>query len=111
MSGTSSAADGPNVEARAPCYRLRLFVAGDEPNSVQARSVLARVCESHLLGRYELEVVDVFVNYQVALDSRVLMVPTLIVEEPPPPRLIVGSFRDVSELADALGLPAKEGRS
>jgi len=111
MRGTPSAAGGPHVEAQAQRYRLRLFVAGDEPNSVQARSVLSRVCESRVRGRYELEIVDAFVNYQVARDSRVLMVRTLIVEEAPPPRLIVGSFRDVGVLADALGLPAEQGRS
>jgi circadian clock protein KaiB len=111
MTRTRNAAEEPNTEARAPRYRLRLFVAGDEPNSAKARSVLARVCESHLRGRYELEVVDVFEDYQAAIDSHVLMVPTLIVEEPPPTRIVVGSFRDVDVLVDALGLPVAEDLS
>jgi len=100
-----------SADRRRPRYRLRLFVAGDEPNSVRARSVVSRVCESHLRGRCELEVVNVFVDYQAAIDRRVMMVPTLIVEAPPPTKTIIGCFGDEEKLLGALGLPAEGERS
>lgn len=105
------AANGPRADASPPRYRLRLFVAGDEPNSARARNILTRVCEGRLSGRWELEVVDVFTDYQAAIEARVLMVPTLVVEAPPATRIIVGSFRDEEALLDTLALPADEKRS
>ena len=111
MRPTAGAANEPGADGGPPRYRLRLFVAGDEPNSVRARSVISRVCDSRLRGRYELTIVDVFVDYQAAIDWHVLMVPTLIVEAPPPQRTIVGSFRDEETLLGALGLSAAGDRS
>ncbi len=81
-----------------PFYRFRLFVAGDEPNSLQARAALQRLCDEHLRGRYELQVVDVFEDYQAAIDQRVIAVPTLIIESPPPRRVIVGSLKTLETL-------------
>jgi len=111
MKPTAGAANEPSADGGQPRYRLRLFVAGDEPNSVKARSVVSRVCDNHLRGRYELEVVDVFVDHQAAIEARVLMVPTLVVEAPAPQRTIVGSFRDEEALLGALGLSAAGERS
>ncbi len=92
----------------SPLYRLRLFIAGDEPNSAQAKAVLARICDRHLRGRCEIQVVDVFADYQAAIDYGVSVVPALIVESPPPLRTIVGSLSDEDKALAALGL-AKEG--
>jgi len=90
-----------------PFYRLRLFVAGDEPNSAKARAVLTRLCEEHLRGRYEIHVVDIFEDYRAAIEHRVVVVPALIVESPPPPRAIVGSLSDEEKVLTALGLVGK----
>jgi len=87
-----------------PFYRLRLFVAGDEPNSVKARAVLSRLCDEYLRDRCELHVIDVLEDYQAALDHRVVAVPALIVETPPPGRTIVGSLSDERKVLEALGL-------
>lgn len=85
-------------------YRFRLFVAGDEPNSRKARTTLDRLLATHLHGRFELEVVDVFVDYQAAIEHRIIVVPTLLIESPPPPRTIVGSLDDPAPLLTTLGL-------
>lgn len=98
-------------DAPAPFYRFRLFVAGEEPNSCQARATLERLCANHLHGRCDLQVVDVFADYQAALDHGVIVVPTLIVEEPPPARTLVGSLDDPAALLALLGLPGKEERT
>ncbi len=87
-----------------PFYRLTLFVAGNEPNSFNARSVLARLCNERLKGRCEMRIVDVFEDYQAAIDRQVMVVPALIVESESPPRLIVGSLSDEGKVLAALGL-------
>ncbi|NLH72913.1 MAG: circadian clock protein KaiB [Verrucomicrobia bacterium] len=95
----------------APVYRFRLFVAGDEPNSRQARATLERLCADQLRGRAQIQVVDVFADYQAAVEYRVIVVPTLIIEAPPPTRIIVGSLTDAGPLLDALGLAQGESRA
>ncbi len=106
--------DHPRItrpEGERPYYRLRLFVAGDEPNSLRARAVLTRLCENILRDRCEVVVVDVLRDYQAALDRQVMVVPTLIVEAPPPVRTIVGSLSDEGALREALGLSDFGARS
>lgn len=90
-------------------YRLKLFVAGDEPNSVKAKSVISRLCEEHLKDRYEIQIIDVFVDYQAAIKHGVVVVPTLIVESPPPTRTIVGSLNDENMVLAILYVSKKEG--
>jgi len=90
-------------------YILRLFVAGDEPNSRRAKENLTRLCESHLKGRYELEIVDVFQDYQAALDNNVLITPTLLLVIPAPPARVVSDLSDVGKVLSALRLRRDEG--
>lgn len=92
-----------------PYYRLWLFVAGDEPNSVRARTAVARLCDVHLRGRCEIEIVDVYEDYQAAIDHKVIMVPTLIVESPLPRRTVVGSLSDEARVLAALGISEPGG--
>jgi circadian clock protein KaiB len=95
---------------KKPFYRFRLFVAGDEPNSLKARAVLARLCDAHLKDRYETQIVDVFEDYQAAIDHQVIAVPTLIVDAPPPVKTIVGSLADEEKVLALLGLDGKGAR-
>ena len=99
-----------NPAGGTPFYRLRLFVAGDEPNSTKARTVLSRLCDERLRDRCEIHVVDVFKDYQTAIDHRVIVIPTLIVEAPLPAKTIVGSLSDEGKLLAALGLSEKGER-
>ena len=91
-------------------FRFRLFVAGDEPNSIKARAVLARLRDEHLKDRCEMRIVDVFEDYQAAIDHHVIVVPTLIVEAPSPKKTIVGSLGDEEKVLAALGLAGKGER-
>ncbi len=90
-----------------PFFRLRLFIAGEEPNSSKAVFVVTRLCEERLKERYELQIVDVFKDYQSAIEHRVVAVPCLIVESPEPRRVIVGSLADEKKLLTTLGLTVK----
>ena len=81
---------------------LWLFVAGDEPNSRQARKNLARLCERCLDAPCEITIYDVLESFQPALDNRVLVTPTLIRVSPPPRVTILGSLSDISKVVAAL---------
>jgi hypothetical protein len=57
-------------------YELRLYVAGQTPKSVLALANLRQICETHLHGRYEIEVIDLMENPQLAQGDQILAVPT-----------------------------------
>ena len=80
-------------------YLLRLFVAGDAPNSRRARKNLQRLCECFDHDQYDIEVVDVTEDAQMALDEGVFVTPALQIIEPEPGTLIFGDLSD----KDALG--------
>lgn len=84
--------------------RLRLYVAGEGPNSVQAVVNLRSVCEELLPGAYEIEVVDVFAAPEQALADGVFLTPTLIRQQPPPVVRVIGSLGEREPLLKALGL-------
>jgi circadian clock protein KaiB len=100
-----------NGAEKKPFYRFWLFVAADEPNSLRARAVLARLCETHLKDHCEMQIVDVFQDYQAAIAHGVIVVPTLIMEAPPPAKTIVGSLADEEKVLALLGLAGKGARS
>ena len=72
----------PMTNVGTDIYRLRLFVAGNEPNSTQARANLTTLCETYLQGRYQLETIDVLRDFQAALRDNILVTPTLKVVAP-----------------------------
>jgi circadian clock protein KaiB len=83
-------------------YVLWLFVSGDETNSRQARENLARLCERCLDAPCEITIYDVFEAFQLALDNRVLVTPTLIRVSPPPRVTILGNLSDTRKVVAAL---------
>ena len=90
-SGTS---EQPAKSARAPKpeWQLRLYVAGATAKSVAALGNLRRMCEEHLAGRYEIEVIDLLVNPKLAAGDQILAVPTLVRKFPEPIRKIIGDL-------------------
>jgi len=79
-------------KAGSPEWQLRLYVAGQTPKSVTALDNLRRLCESHLAGRYEIEVIDLLVNPTLAAGDQILAVPTLVRKFPEPIRKIIGDL-------------------
>lgn len=73
-------------------YQLRLYVAGQTAKSVAAFANLTRICETHLAGRYKIEVVDLLVNPKLAAGDQILAVPTLVRKLPEPIRKIIGDL-------------------
>lgn len=89
-------------------YVLRLYVAGFTPRSQQAIRTVTDICEEHLAGRYELEVVDIYQQPTLAKGEQIIAVPTLIKELPVPLRKFIGSMADKEKLLVGLDLRPKE---
>lgn len=90
--------------SRRPRFTFTLFVAGDAPNSVRAIANLGAFCRDHLVDRYEIEIVDVFLEPERALAQGIFMTPTLVALTPPPVRRIVGTLSQLKVVLQALGL-------
>ena len=73
-------------------WELRLYVAGQTPKSVTALANLRRYCDEHLVGRYQLEVIDLLQNPQLAEGDQILAIPTLVRKVPVPIRKIIGDL-------------------
>lgn len=84
--------------------KLRLYVGGTKPKSNLALRTIKEFCESRLKGRYELEVVDVFQQPEMAREDDIVAVPTLIRREPPPVRKLIGDLSDQARVLKGLGL-------
>lgn len=80
-----------NVEG-VPEWQLKLYVAGQTAKSLAALANLKRVCETHLAGRYQIEIVDLLVNPRLAAGDQILAVPTLVRKVPEPIRKIIGDL-------------------
>jgi circadian clock protein KaiB len=85
---------------------LRLYVAGDSPNSRQAIANLESLCQEQLPGRHTIEIVDVFVSPEQAMADGVFLTPMLLVLSHDPPRSIVGTLSDRGVVLGMLGLGA-----
>jgi circadian clock protein KaiB len=83
---------------------FRLFVAGNESNSLQARENLARLCEEHTKGRFTIDTVDVLKDASSAYKNRVLVTPTLILVKPLPAVTVFGNLNDTRQVLAALRL-------
>jgi circadian clock protein KaiB len=90
--------------SRSPIFKFCLYVAGDALNSAQALANLGALCRTHLAGRHEIEVVDVFRQPQRALADGVFMTPTLVKIAPSPGRRIVGILSQTQSVLQALDL-------
>jgi circadian clock protein KaiB len=88
-------------------WQLRLYVAGQTPKSLAAMRNLKKVCEEHLAGRYEIEVVDLMKNPRLAKDHQIVAIPTLVRKLPDPIRKIVGDLSDTERALVGLQLSAQ----
>jgi circadian clock protein KaiB len=93
-----------NGKAGVKTYAFRLFVAGHEPNSTQARGNLTRLCEEHLKGHYKIEIVDVMKDAAAAYKANVIVTPTLILIASEPKVTVLGNLSDTKQVLAALRL-------
>jgi circadian clock protein KaiB len=89
-------------------YILRLYVAGQTPNSVAAIANLKKICEEHLKGRFKLQVIDLLENPQLARGDQILAIPTLVRKLPLPVRKIIGDLSNTERVLVGLDLRNKD---
>jgi circadian clock protein KaiB len=91
-------------------YLLKLYVTGSSPRAETAVANLRRICEEELRGRYELQVIDVLKEPQLAEDEKILATPTLIKQLPPPLRRVIGDLSDTGKVLLGLEVHPTTGK-
>jgi circadian clock protein KaiB len=88
-------------------WRLRLYVAGQTPKSLAAFANLKQLCETHLSGKYDIEVIDLAQNPQLAQGDQIVAIPTLVRKLPAPFKRIIGNLSDAERFL--VGMDLKKG--
>src|ERR1700722_3339796 len=97
--------NGQGVQTAEPKqWQLRLYVARQTPKSVTAFANLKRLCEEHLAGEFEIEVIDLIENPRLAKDDQIVAIPTLVRKLPEPIRKIIGDLSDTQRTLVGLQL-------
>ena len=92
-------------------YLLRLYVTGTTGRSIRAIQTVRRVCEEHLKGLYDLEVVDIYKNLPLARGDQIIAAPTLIRRLPAPLRRLIGDMSDEQRVLVGLDIRPKVRQS
>ena len=94
----------PQLRRNKKTYELRLYVAGQTPKSITALANLKKICEEHLAGQYEIEVIDLIKKPQLASGDQILAIPTLVRKLPSPIKKIIGDLSDTERVLVGLNL-------
>ena len=90
-------------------YVLRLYVAGMTPRSIEAVEAIKAICDEHLQGHYQLEVIDIYQHPALARDEQVIAAPTLVKKLPLPLRRLIGNLSNKERVL--LGLDLRRATS
>ncbi|HVN71923.1 MAG TPA: circadian clock KaiB family protein [Desulfomonilia bacterium] len=93
--------------ARDKHYLLRLYITGTSPRSMRAIGNIKKICEENLKGRYELEIIDVYQQPDVATDKMIVALPTLVKELPQPLRRLIGDLSNKKQVLAGLDIIRK----
>lgn len=85
-------------------WQLRLYIAGWTAKAAAAKANLERLCDEHLEGRYQIEVIDLLKNPQLARGDQILAIPTLVRKLPPPMKKIIGDLSNAERVLVGLDL-------
>jgi circadian clock protein KaiB len=90
-------------------YVLRLYVSGATPRSKTALENIREICEAHLKGRYDLQVIDIYQQPELARSAEIIAAPTLIKQLPLPLRKVLGDLSETERVLVGLDLIPKTG--
>ena len=90
-------------------WQLRLYVAGASPKSLKAFANLRAMCEEHLAGRFEIEIVDVVDDPRRARTDDIVAIPTLVRRMPAPMRKIIGDLSNTDRVLLSLQVAGSRG--
>jgi circadian clock protein KaiB len=88
-------------------WELRLYVAGQTPNSIRAFANLKKICEEHLKDKYTIEIIDLCKNPQLAAGDQILAIPTLVRKLPEPIKKIIGDLSNTERVLVGLDIRSK----
>jgi circadian clock protein KaiB len=91
-------------------WSLRLYVAGQSPKSLRAFVNLRALCEEHLAGRYDVEVIDLVEQPSLARRDDILAIPTLVRRLPEPSLRIIGDLSNTERVLVGLRLESESSR-
>jgi circadian clock protein KaiB len=107
-SAAGKAANPKNRGAQVPpadgIWAMRLYVAGQSPRSSAAIANLRRICDEYVPGRYEVEIVDLLRNPELAKSDQIVAIPTLVKKLPIPVRRIIGDLSATERVLVSLEL-------
>ena len=89
---------------------FRLYVSGMTARSRQAINNIHQLCEEHLAGRYDLEIIDIYQQPGLAKDGQVVAAPTLVKTLPLPLRRVIGDMGDPGRIMVVLGIVPARGK-
>ena len=98
MSKTKSLSNGSSADVDTSRHLLRLYVTGTTPRSTRAIQQVRRVCEEHLHGRYDLEVIDIYHLPALAKNDQIIATPTLVKVLPAPLRRLIGDLSNIKKV-------------
>ncbi len=108
---TGSSVPTKGAESPVEKHVLRLYVTGMTPRSTQAISNIKKICEEHLKGRYELEVIDVYQQPEKAKEGELIAAPTLVKKLPPPLRKLIGDMSDTERVLVGLNVASEKKKT
>lgn len=94
----------PAKSSRRDFWRLRLYIAGQTPNSIVAIANLKELCEDKLKGKYLIEVIDLLKKPQLAKGDQIIAIPTLVRRLPSPVKKIIGNLSKTESVMVGLDL-------
>jgi circadian clock protein KaiB len=103
--GETAAYEEALGEANAPLYVLMLCVSGMTSRSCKALINLKRICDMHLEGHYQLDIIDLYQQPELAATHQIIATPTLLKSYPPPLRRLIGDLSDTDVTIQRLGIP------
>ena len=95
-------------DAPEQCYNFRLYVAGQTPKSMAAITNLKTVCEKHLPGAYNIEIIDIAKNPERAIEDQIMALPTLVRRLPEPIKRVIGTLSDMEKVLIGLDIERRD---
>ena len=99
------------TSAKREHWNLRLYVAGQTAKSIAAIANLKRICEQHMDSQYEVEVIDLIKQPQLARSDQIIAIPTLVRKVPSPTRRIIGDLSSTERVLVGLDLSPDKNRT
>jgi len=97
------------TNAAEEIWNLRLYVAGQTPKSITAFANLKKICDEHLAGKYQIEVIDLLKNPRLAKGDQIIAIPTLVRKLPEPIKKIIGDLANTERVLVGLDIRSVQG--